>query len=136
MCIDRELLFITFCPRSDNKNVTNSWLSALGNRNLTAWTKFSLPPPQKHSTWHGTSPSSKASLIASKLYSSLTFTRATSSSSFLVMNWLSKTLSAPTPSASKDHHLAQGLAYQAIRIWYHLILSEHCPVQLFLALFL
>ena len=55
-------------------------------------------PPLKNSSWSGTELSSKASFISSKLYSSLIFSRTSSSRFFLFLNPSSKISSASGPN--------------------------------------
>ena len=55
---------------SEQRKDTNSLLSLSSPIKLHTFTKFSLSPPKKNSSCGGTRPSSKASFISSKLYSS------------------------------------------------------------------
>ena len=71
MCIDRLLFVIRFRPVSEHENNINLLLSSLRDKKLQAWTKYSLSPPKnKKSRGAGIFPSSKASFMSLKLYSS------------------------------------------------------------------
>ena len=123
MCMER-LLFFMFCSTPYIRKAINSLL-LFGNKlnKKHSWTKFSLLPPWKIEVGCGTEPSLNASFISTKLYSSLIFLRASSSSSFLFTKFSSKILKYPQPLVLinlLNHLLVQVLGeHQAVHRFYH-----------------
>ena len=70
MCIIKLLSVIIFCSMSEQRKDINSLLFSSSPIKLQAFTKFSLSLPKKNSSCGGMRPSSEASFISSKLYSS------------------------------------------------------------------
>ena len=133
MCMERLLFAIKFCPTSDITKAINSIVVAWWQK-VTRLNKVFIAATIEKSSWLGTEPSYKAPFIFSKPYSSLIFSRASSSIPFLFTNFSFKISSASGPNifAKPSPSSSFGRSSRSSKI---LSSSSFCTLSFYLSLF-